>query len=217
MILAIETSSEICSVAFWENGKILREYNQKAPMQHAQLLGKLVEHGLKQLALNQLQTVAVGIGPGSFTGLRIGLSYAQGLCFGSGIHIVGISNHQVIAMQNKTNKAPILTIIDARRDEVYLARHKNDSIFTIESHQIIALDKIEHIFEKGAVLNAFDDLKISDSVTKNLTSKNITINKEGTYNAGWIARLAEQKLVIKGADNLETLEPMYIRPFAGIK
>ncbi|MEJ2542636.1 MAG: tRNA (adenosine(37)-N6)-threonylcarbamoyltransferase complex dimerization subunit type 1 TsaB [Calditrichaceae bacterium] len=129
MILGIETSDLLCSVAFVENDRILAEYNHELPRQHASLVGSLVENGGKFLTDNKLASenfmddlklVAVSIGPGSFTGLRIGLSYAQGLCLGKNIPIVGISNHQVLAEYCPDDSNKVFTIIDARQDEVYL-------------------------------------------------------------------------------------------------
>ena len=116
MILAIETSATLCSVVFWEDDNILVQYNHNEPMQHARLLGQLVEKGLAELGpkADSLSAVAVAIGPGSFTGLRIGLSYAQGFCFGKNLPLVGVSNHQVLACQAVAQKEIIFSIIDAQ-------------------------------------------------------------------------------------------------------
>jgi tRNA threonylcarbamoyladenosine biosynthesis protein TsaB len=216
MIISIETSSSLCAVAFWENGKTFASFSSEKPMQHATLIGQFVEKGLQQTG--QLpKLLAVAIGPGSFTGLRIGLSYAQGFCFGRNIPIVGVSNHQVLALQKTNSTLSLYTIIDARRDEVYLAKHKNNETFEIESHQIVALTDLAKTITAPAQIVSLPGLKITDGIKSNLLDAGIELNPTGKYSAAALAQIGQKLVEKRGSDNLETLEPMYIRPFAGVQ
>jgi tRNA threonylcarbamoyladenosine biosynthesis protein TsaB len=217
MILAIETSAILCSVAFWKNGKVLQTYNHRAPMQHATLIGQLVEKGLKETPSYTLEAVAVAIGPGSFTGLRIGLSYAQGFSYGRNLPIFGISNHQVLAMQSDSLEKEIYTIIDARRDEVYLAKHNNDNIFSIKSHEIISKIGLFKNISNDSILVIQEDVKLPENIIGELRGKKITLKPGVTYDAVYIAQIASQRMINGQPDDLEQLEPMYIRPFAGVQ
>jgi len=221
MILAIETSAVICSVAFWEDGKILLEYTEKSPMQHATVLAGFVEKGLNKLekaATNKdISAVAVSIGPGSYTGLRIGLSYAQGICYGGNIPIVGISNHQVLAVQAEQNSNEIFTIIDARRNEVYLARHQNNQTYEIVEHKIEKLSDLAGVLPANCTLVIHEDITLVNETIKLLNEKNIRLIPNVVYSAQFIADVADIKLKLNGSDNLEELEPLYIRPFAGVQ
>ncbi|MCB0284215.1 MAG: tRNA (adenosine(37)-N6)-threonylcarbamoyltransferase complex dimerization subunit type 1 TsaB [Calditrichaeota bacterium] len=214
MILAIETSSNMCSVAICLKDKVLFEANHSAPMQHATLIGQMVEKGLKEIQ-GEITGVAVGIGPGSFTGLRIGMSYAQGLCFGRNIPIAGISNHQVLAMQADNQTIRLFTIIDARRQEVYLAEHKLDSLFSIQSHKIVAMDELTEIIPAGVSLVAHQDVKLSENILEKLQRSKIHVKRDVGYFARDIAHLAQKKFDHGLQDEIDNLEPMYIRPFAG--
>jgi len=162
MILAIETSASLCSVVFWEEGKIIKEFNSDAPMQHSKLLGGFIEAGLKEIKKDP-NLVAVAIGPGSFTGLRIGLSYAQGLCFGKNIAVVGVSNHQALAMQNTISSKNLFTAIDARRDELYIAKHCINDTFDIISHEIVAIENLDSFLPENSTLILYEDVKIDNT------------------------------------------------------
>jgi tRNA threonylcarbamoyladenosine biosynthesis protein TsaB len=215
MIIAIETSSTLCSVAFWENGKTIAQFESDAPMKHATLIGQFVETGLAETGLSP-DLVAVAIGPGSFTGLRIGLSFAQGFCFGRTIPIVGVSNHQVLALQKPSDEKKIYSIIDARRNEVYLAKHKPDETYEIESHEIVLIDSlIEHVSGPAQLISQ-NEIKLPKNSINELAEKGIELNLEGKFSAVFIAQIGQKIMAEKGADNIEKLEPMYIRPFAGI-
>lgn len=214
MILAIETSSNMCSVAICLKDKVLFEANHSAPMQHATLIGQMVERGLKEVQ-GEIDTVAVGIGPGSFTGLRIGMSYAQGLCFGRNIPIAGISNHQVLAMHGENHTKKLYSIIDARRQEVYLAEHKNDALLTIQSHEIVAADALTEIIPSGSTLVAHQDVKLPENILEELMHLKINVKKDVGYFARDVAFLAQIKFANGQQDLIDNLEPMYIRPFAG--
>lgn len=216
MILAIETSSTLCSVAFWDNGNTIAEFESNTPMQHAKLIGQFIEKGLEQTGSSP-NLVAVAIGPGSFTGLRIGLSYAQGFCFGREIPIVGVSNHQVLASQKHSDEKPIFTIIDARRKEVYLAKHKRSETFEIESHQIVAIDNLAEQFSAPGQLICHQDLNLPDNILAELKEKGLVENRQAKYSAAYVASIGRKIVIKNGGDNIETLEPMYIRPFAGVR
>jgi len=125
-LLHIETSGAVCSVCLSADGKLLDERQSASPNLHAKMLTLLIEElmAANRIAFTQLRAVAVSIGPGSYTGLRIGLSAAKGLCYALSIPLITVSTLAGIvrsALAHDTHPgAPILATIDARRDEVYM-------------------------------------------------------------------------------------------------
>ncbi|MYM62561.1 tRNA (adenosine(37)-N6)-threonylcarbamoyltransferase complex dimerization subunit type 1 TsaB [Pseudomaricurvus sp. HS19] len=124
-ILAMDTSSEGCSVAILQDGAVSAKY-LAAPRQHTQLLLPMVDEMLSSagLTLNQVDAIAYGRGPGSFTGLRICLGIAQGLGFAAERQLVGVSSLETMACEAVfRHRLPagerLLVAIDARMDEVY--------------------------------------------------------------------------------------------------
>ena len=129
MILNIETSSKICSVAVSNKGENYFSLESEAEMDHATKLAPFVERCMQQLNLHQqkLDAVAVSMGPGSYTGLRIGLSLAKGLCFGLNIPLIGVPTLEIMVvkamfgLKNSEGDELFIPMIDARRNEVYTA------------------------------------------------------------------------------------------------
>lgn len=124
-ILAIDTSGELCSIAL-RNGKQLKKMCIESPRQHSQMLLPLIDTILteQKVALHELDAIAYGCGPGSFTGLRICLGVVQGLGFSADIPVVPISTLETMAQtvlgQNSLGcGARILAALDARMNEVY--------------------------------------------------------------------------------------------------
>lgn len=133
MILNIETSSKLCSVALCEDGENYFQLVSDKEMDHSTKLAPFVEECMKQLERHEkaLDAVAVSLGPGSYTGLRIGLSLAKGLCFGKHIPLIGIKTLELLAvkamfsnMEYDENQI-FIPLIDARRMEVYTAGYDN--------------------------------------------------------------------------------------------
>jgi len=227
MILAIETSDLLCSIAFWDEGRTLIEYNLELPMQHAMLVGQLVQSGLdflakgpasKKYSEEDITLVSVAIGPGSFTGLRIGLSFAQGYCFARHVPIVGISNHQLLAAQAADWPGNLYTLIEARRNEVYLARHirAQNGYNQIQEHKIVKKDELNLTVEEQSQLITAKGMLIQQAVLTALQEKKILMLPKRSFSGALLAKLGREKLAQQGADNLSELEPLYIRPFAGI-
>ena len=123
-ILNIETATKNCSVSLANGGKtILCKEIAEEGYSHAERLHVFIEEIIKEagISLNDLSAVAVSQGPGSYTGLRIGVSAAKGLCFALGIPLIAVDTLQVLALQVKVTDGLIIPMIDARRMEVYSA------------------------------------------------------------------------------------------------
>lgn len=121
-ILAVETATEACSVALWIDGEV-RERFAVAPRRHAALVLPDIQTLLAgaDLALSQLDALAVGRGPGSFTGVRIGVAVVQGLALGADLGVVPVSSLRALArgVAEETPHRRILAVLDARIDEIY--------------------------------------------------------------------------------------------------
>lgn len=117
---AFETSTEWCSVALWLDGE-LRAIEQRAGHRHGELALPMLESllGPARLALADLQAVAFGAGPGSFTGLRIACGLAQGIAFARGLPVYGVSSLE--AMAEESGATRVVACLDARMGEVYYA------------------------------------------------------------------------------------------------
>ena len=119
LILNIETSSTNCSVTF-KNGELIDFIERFSKFSHSEKLHQFIKDLIERnnTSIDNLDAIAVGIGPGSYTGLRIGLSTAKGLCYGSDLPLIAISSLLNLA-HNVEFDGLIIPTIDARRNEVY--------------------------------------------------------------------------------------------------
>ena len=124
-IILIETSTALCSVALAQDGAITSYRESSAPKAHASLTAVFVQEVLQEqgLSLSDCDAVCVSMGPGSYTGLRVGVSTAKGLCFGSGKPLLAVGTlDTLVAQAEDADKYKfIIPMIDARRMEVYSA------------------------------------------------------------------------------------------------
>jgi tRNA threonylcarbamoyladenosine biosynthesis protein TsaB len=136
-ILAIDTTTDLCSAALSTGGEI---YSRKValPREHAQRLLGLIDVLMVEagVTLKQLDAVAFGCGPGSFTGIRIATSIAQGLAFGAGVPVVPVSTLRAIAWvaSQQFNAKKVMAALDARQHEVYWGLYKQDKTFLMKLH-----------------------------------------------------------------------------------
>jgi tRNA threonylcarbamoyladenosine biosynthesis protein TsaB len=121
MLLALDTATPAGSVAIYETNRILSLRTFDAPREHSRKLFGEIDAALADAGRErtQIQRIAVTTGPGSFTGLRIGLSAAKGLCMGLGARLIPISTLEALAARVPFCRMPVCTLIDARRGEVY--------------------------------------------------------------------------------------------------
>ncbi|MCS5491995.1 tRNA (adenosine(37)-N6)-threonylcarbamoyltransferase complex dimerization subunit type 1 TsaB [Algoriphagus limi] len=123
LILSLETSTDICSVALHKEGVLLSEKTIREEGAHSRLLPELMDQVMMKggFELKHLDAVAVSGGPGSYTGLRIGVSTAKGLAFALGIPLISVDTLQAMAVQawRQNPKAIVVSMLDARRMEVF--------------------------------------------------------------------------------------------------
>ena len=122
-ILALETSTEYCSVALWQDGTV-RERCELVWQKHSEVLMEMLDVLLKEagIKVKQVDGIAFGKGPGSFTGVRIACGVAQGLALGANLSVVGVCTLQALA--EASGKEKVIAAIDARMGELYLAAYK---------------------------------------------------------------------------------------------
>lgn len=150
-ILNIETSTEVCSVALTSEGQVLDHRENYEGQTHATLLSQYVKEMLEYARSREMKidAIAVSIGPGSYTGLRIGLSEAKGLAFGLNVPLIGVNTLQLLVVSTMFNhfieeeKVLYVPMIDARRMEVYTAAYTPALVPVLEPQAMI-LD--EHSF-----------------------------------------------------------------------
>ena len=122
-ILALETSAKAVSAAVSEDGKILAAGYQDTGLTHSRTLMPIVEHIMKNTGLTvaEMDAIAVAAGPGSFTGIRIGVAAAKGLAFGADLPVIGVSTLEAMAMGLAWWDGLVICAMDARRQQVYNA------------------------------------------------------------------------------------------------
>lgn len=213
-LLAIDTSTENCSVALTHQGKLITR-EVESPREHSQKLLPFVEEVLQEghVQLTDLDGLVVGAGPGSFTGIRIGVSMAQGLAFSGDLPVFPVCSLQALAQQaiRKNSVAGVVACIDARMGEVYYGLYANEGGLAVAQSE-------------PAV--AQPDGKLLDTTQ---------LQGWGTAGTGWdiYADLLDEKRLLKHIDNsrlpvaedmltlatnasidsvlAEQLEPLYVR------
>lgn len=136
-LLAIETSTEACSVALVHGDQVLAR-SDIAPRRHAELVLPMADALLAEAGLGRhaLDVIAVGRGPGAFTGVRLGVSLAQGMALALDVPVVTVSSLAALALEAPEDDAAILAVIDARMGEIYAASYRRD-----DNGGLIALDE----------------------------------------------------------------------------
>ncbi|MCW5588162.1 MAG: tRNA (adenosine(37)-N6)-threonylcarbamoyltransferase complex dimerization subunit type 1 TsaB [Legionellales bacterium] len=213
-ILAIETSTDACSVALAQ-GHDIQEIFNLAPQQHAKIILPLIEELLKRTKVTrqQLDAIAFGRGPGSFTGLRLGAGIAQGLAFGLTLPVIGVSSLQALARlaYREFQAKNTLAAIDARKGEIYLAQfQENNQQMNFITEEILSAPQLPAIDTSQTwhvVGSGFDHYQ-----PQLLTPNPQLIYHPDCYpHAQDVAKIALEKIIRGEAGDPANAQPVYLR------
>ena len=217
-ILNIETATTNCSVSLSKEGKtiVLKEDNDKS-YSHAERLHVYIDEVLKEANINskKLDAISVSKGPGSYTGLRIGVSAAKGLCFALDKPLISIPTLDALAHQVKMDDGIIVSMLDARRMEVYSAIYDSNYNEIRETQaQILDETSFNDYLEQGKVYF------IGNGVEKTKTLINHTnaiFIEDKLPSANDMSLLADTKYKKNDTEDIAYFEPYYLKDFVALK
>jgi tRNA threonylcarbamoyladenosine biosynthesis protein TsaB len=219
IILSIETSTPICSVALHQDGKLLFLLELEEAGAHAEKLMGLIESVLnaQQISVHDLDAIAVSEGPGSYTGLRIGVSTAKGLAFAGDLKLIGISTLRALALgakQTCTSQELIISMLDARRMEVYREIYDSElNVISSLDAEILDQNSYQEILQKGQVCFVGDAVtKVSEIITHpNAKFLKVPVSADLIGQAGY------QKYKNQEFEDLAYFVPNYLKEFKALQ
>lgn len=221
-VLGIETSASVGGFAVVDNDRVMAELVQDMTGQHVERGAVMIEEVLGSAGIKpaDLDGVAVSLGPGSFTGLRVGLAIAKGLCFANGVDIIGVPTLDSIAEPLGCCEGLVVPARDARRGEIYFSVYSSEASRVTRISDYLALPPegaiavVNDLAAGRRVVVAGDALdRYGDVLRSGLGPE--TIFAPGMF---WSARPSVVALLGAGllkrgrAANVDSIEPMYVRP-----
>lgn len=215
MLLAIDTSTEMASLALVENGQLIIETTWFCGQNHTlQLLPQLSAMlGKRGIGVPAISGIAVARGPGSFNGLRIGISTAKGLAFSLGIPLVGIGTLEISAYQHMESGLPVCSIHNAGRSEIATAtyRMKRKQWQPLAPERITTLDAVLSEIDRKTIFCGEYVPLIADRLKILGTKAVIPSVAALPRRAFFLAELGQKRLDAGDMDNAATLQPLYLR------
>ncbi len=210
-ILSIDTSSKICSTAILENDKVMAEINLDDGKTHSENLMPMVAEILSQnnLTLADIELIACCVGPGSFTGIRIGVASVKAMAEVCGIPVVGVTSLEILAKMDVSPKTKV-ALIDARNDQVYCGIFDEK----YQPKQDFLADDIKQVI---SVLESYEDLVcLGDGAVLHQEKlkqglKNVQFSMENEQRASFGGQIAYQKFLQNDVQKPDTIVPLYLR------
>jgi len=214
MQLAIDTSTDSASLALVQDDEVLAESTWLCGQNHSvELLPRLARLlNEAKVGLQSIRCIMVAKGPGSFNGLRVGISTAKGLAFSLGIPIIGISSLELEAYQHAETGLPICPIFNAGRGEIATAMYqkKDNKWYQLAAEHITTVEALcSEITGKTVFCGEYVPL-IANQLRKRLKQRAIIATTE-LRRASLLVKLAKQRLEAEDYDNPATLQPLYLR------
>jgi tRNA threonylcarbamoyladenosine biosynthesis protein TsaB len=219
-VLGLETGSTSASLGLVDGGRIVAALSREVKSHGADLPalvdGLLGSAGMK---IRDLSAIAIGIGPGSFTGLRIGVSYVKGLAVGARLQIVGVPSLDAIALCGSTSPLArpglsICSILDARKGEIYVSLYRivTDALEKMIGDLVVPHDEFASRITGEVLFVGESKAEDAKALVKHNGGKADTIGAAGFARRGsFVAALGAARVARNDVDEVATLEPLYVR------
>lgn len=218
LILNIETASTNCSVSLSKEGKTIalkEDFSQN--FSHAERLNLYIDEVIQQAGIlpKDLDAIAVSKGPGSYTGLRIGVSTAKGLCFALNIPLISIPTLQSLALQITATNGIVIPMLDARRMEVYSAVYTTDNKQMRDTQaEILDEDSFSTYLEEGIVHFIGTGVDKCQTIIQHTNAVYVERKLPSANN---MSVLAYNKYKISDIEDVAYFEPYYLKDFVSTK
>jgi len=215
-ILAYDTSNKFLSVAVLDEEELLSNFHKDIGIKHSSMLMPTIDKTLKRahLELKNIDAIALNIGPGSFTGLRIGVAVAKALSLATNIPVIGVPSLDVIAHNYTNQEGYISIVLDARKSKVYSAIYESASgeISRISEYLLVDVDSlIEKL--KGPTLFFGDGLSLyGEYMAKHCPLVKFSKDTNWYPRAEIIGKLGLEKIKKGYREDIDKLVPMYLHP-----
>lgn len=216
LILSIETSASHCAVALTDSESTLFSGTWFVDQSHSRMLAPLIEKALEcvGISISELSAIAIGSGPGSYTGLRISTSLAKGICFGLNIPLIAIGSMENMALQTfeKYPEAELaLVTVDARRNEIYAAVLNRSLQFVLPTQAMVlgTFDLVELTAKKPTLLVGTGNDKACLFFNQ---PTNWTADSSIIPDAATVGKLAQTRYRNGQFENIAPFEPDYVKP-----
>ncbi len=216
MILAIETSSKQMGVAVIDGEALLASFELLAGYPHAVELPGAVTRVLQEAgaSLKALEGIVVDIGPGSFTGLRIGIAFVKGLCFPTKLQVIGVSSLDVLAAGVPYAALPVCPLLDAKQGNLYAARyHLEGAAPKRETDYVLGpVDEALRLVDGPTIVLGDGCARYRDRILARCPTVQFATQELWLPRAATLARLGRARLLRGERDDVSRLVPMYLYP-----
>ena len=217
-ILNFETATKNCSVSISKSGKLIAfEELNTGGYSHAEKLHVFIEQVLQKAGIDfsDLVAVCVGKGPGSYTGLRIGVSAAKGICFALDIPLIAIETLEILACSQSVSEGVLVPMLDARRMEVYSAVFAGDGEKIRETKaEIITAESFDSYLRNGKVTLLGDGAEKCKNIIEH---EHIEFIENRYPSAKDMIALSYEKFKKEQFEDVAYFEPFYLKDFVGTK
>ncbi|HHX65168.1 MAG TPA: tRNA (adenosine(37)-N6)-threonylcarbamoyltransferase complex dimerization subunit type 1 TsaB [Chloroflexi bacterium] len=218
MLLAIDTATRYASIALYDDAGIVAEQSWRSENNHSVEVMPAIERllSLQQLSPEDLTALAVAQGPGSFTGLRIGMSIAKGFCLALDIPIIAIPTLDSVVYAAGDPGGPIIAVLEAGRGRLSVARYHFEDGLPVQDGdvELVPANRWEPEPDEPVLITGEVNADLADRLMTLPDAENISISclAASLRRAGYLAELAWERLQEGAVDDLDALSPIYTYP-----
>lgn len=221
-ILGIDTATDICGIALTEDRTLVTEFRSNIKRAHAEKIIHAIDRVLSDvhLKLNEIDGIALSIGPGSFTGLRIGLAVVKGLAFATNLPVVSVPSLDAFACQAYFWRDQICPLIKAQADEAYAALYhfQNGQLIRNSDDQLVTLNSLHDLINQKTLIINVGMKNLPDIIKGELAKLVEVAPPEYSMTSGYfVAMLGFEKFTHQEMEDIDKLEPFYLKNFKAKK